>query len=70
MLSLISEGNKFPDNYFWDTEKDRLVFDQETGKIKKITRQRAILLLMSTTISRGLITTVIYKIYLQTIVLI
>jgi hypothetical protein len=59
MLSLISEGNKFPDNYFWDIEKERLVFEQETGRIKKITRERAILLLMSTTISRGLITTVI-----------
>jgi hypothetical protein len=21
LLSLISEGNKFPDNYFWDIEK-------------------------------------------------
>ncbi|CAF0757635.1 unnamed protein product [Brachionus calyciflorus] len=60
LLSLISEGNKFPDNYFWDEEKERLKFD-ENGKIRNINRGRAILILMSAMISRGLITTLLIK---------
>lgn len=60
LLSLISEGNRFPDNYFWDTEKERLRFDEQ-DKIRNITRGRAMLLLLSAMISRALITTVKYR---------
>ncbi|RNA10585.1 relA-associated inhibitor-like [Brachionus plicatilis] len=60
LLTLISEGNKFPENYFWDGEKERLKFD-ENGKIRNINRGRAILILMSAMISRGLITTLLIK---------
>ncbi len=58
LLSLISEGNKFPENYFWVTEKERLKFD-EKEKMRSVTRGRAVLLLMGALVSRGLITTVI-----------
>jgi hypothetical protein len=76
LLSIISEGNKFPDNYFWETEIVRkkqikfkvkiliFIFYQEIiefdekGKTRNITKQRAILLLMSVCISRALVTTV------------
>ncbi len=57
LLTLISEGNRFPPNYFWDSERKRLNFDEQ-GKIRGVKRGRAMLLLMSAMVSRGLITTV------------
>jgi hypothetical protein len=40
-----------------------LEFDEHSGKIKNVNRDRAILLLMGSTISRGLITTVYTKLF-------
>ena len=54
---MISEGNKFPDNYFWAAEKERLKFDDKE-KIRTISRGRAVLLIIGAMISRGLIATV------------
>ncbi|CAF5106553.1 unnamed protein product, partial [Rotaria magnacalcarata] len=56
VAALIQDGNPFPDNYFWQCEKEILEFNK--GKLINITKQRAILLLIGIFIFRALVTTV------------
>ncbi|CAF0730608.1 unnamed protein product [Rotaria sordida] len=57
--ALIQDGNPFPDNYFWQCEKNILEFHK--SKIINITKQRAILLLIGIFIFRALVTTLLIK---------
>ncbi|CAF0970695.1 unnamed protein product [Rotaria sordida] len=57
--ALIQDGNPFPDNYFWQCEKNILEFHK--SKIINITKQRAILLLIGIFIFRALVITLLIK---------
>ncbi|CAF2650945.1 unnamed protein product [Rotaria sp. Silwood2] len=57
--ALIQDGNPFPDNYFWQCEKDMLEFNK--AKIINVTKQRATLLLIGIFIFRALVTTLLIK---------
>ncbi|CAF2052016.1 unnamed protein product [Rotaria magnacalcarata] len=59
VAALIQDGNPFPDNYFWQCEKEILEFNK--GKLINITKQRAILLLIGIFIFRALVTTLLIK---------
>ncbi|CAM2713429.1 unnamed protein product [Rotaria socialis] len=59
VAALIQDGNPFPDNYFWQCEKEILEFNKT--KIINITKQRAILLLIGIFIFRALVTTLLIK---------
>ncbi|UJR10133.1 hypothetical protein I4U23_014352 [Adineta vaga] len=55
----LQNGNPFPDNYFWQCEREHLEFDHL--KLINITKQRAILLLIDLFIFRALVTTLLIK---------
>ncbi|CAF1069556.1 unnamed protein product [Rotaria sordida] len=57
--ALIQDGNPFPENYFWQCERELLDFDH--SKVINITKQRARLLLIGSFIFRALITTLLLK---------
>ena len=60
MLYLIIDGNKFPSSYLLDVEQDRLEFD-EHFRVKNVTSEKAMFLLMSSFITKGLVTTLFLK---------
>ncbi|CAF2525734.1 unnamed protein product [Rotaria sp. Silwood2] len=57
--ALIQNGNPFPENYFWQCERELLEFDHL--KVINITNQQAKLLLIGIFIFRALITTLLLK---------
>ncbi|CAF1206153.1 unnamed protein product [Rotaria sordida] len=57
--ALIQDGNPFPENHFWQCERELLDFDH--SKVINITKQRARLLLIGSFIFRALITTLLLK---------
>ncbi|CAF3539007.1 unnamed protein product [Adineta steineri] len=59
IAALIQNGHPFPDNYFWQCEKELLEFNK--SKLTHITKQRAILLIIGSFIFRALVTTLLTK---------
>ncbi|UJR35904.1 hypothetical protein I4U23_028647 [Adineta vaga] len=59
IAALIQPGNPFPENYFWQCERELLDFNKT--RLVNITKQRAIILIIGSFIFRGLVTTLLTK---------